>query len=398
MSTKVDRWSELVPIMLATESGRANLASGMPLTSVRLTDSIAEAAARVVSSHEWRQAVGRYHGVLGNPELRDTIAAFLAPRVSSEAASSGRENVLITPGAQAAFRYVGEHVRRQSRRLLMFGPEYPEYGTPGVDSRMACSAIMPGSGPVFRYALPDVEIGQDIGAVVVSSPGNPTGKVLNPHEIHILATKCERAGAVLVIDGAYGNPWPGLNFTTAVAPPTAFGNNVISVGSFAKAGLAGERLGFIVGPKEWIDRFAVEQSSFQVFPPVFPQLLALELISNTDYSAILAHDIRAELARRQTAFRLVLATRLNVPYQVHMAEGGQYVWMRLPALTRFGAGELFEKLLGAGVVVAPGAVFFSEEHKETDEAWRSMRISLTAPAADLEYGAGRIAEVVNGLH
>ena len=130
----------------------------------------------------------------------------------------------------------------------------------------------------------------------------------------------------------------------------------------------------------------------------FAQLLALELISNTDYSAILAHDIRAELARRQTAFRLVLATRLNVPYQVHMAEGGQYVWMRLPALTRFGAGELFEKLLGAGVVVAPGAVFFSEEHKETDEAWRSMRISLTAPAADLEYGAGRIAEVVNGLH
>src|SRR5690606_32570248 len=80
--------------------------------------------------------------------------------------------------------------------------------SPGIDE-------LPGRRFKYRVDFAGFEIGEDIGALCVSRPTNPTGNVITDAELAELAACCRKARVPLILDGAYGLPFPGIVFTDA---------------------------------------------------------------------------------------------------------------------------------------------------------------------------------------
>src|SRR5690606_35464331 len=91
------------------------------------------------------------------------------------------------------------------------------------------------------------------GLLCVSRPTNPTGNVLTDQEIEQLANIAEQYDIPLIIDGAYGLPFPNIVFTEA---KPYWSPNTILVLSLSKLGLPGARTGIVVASEEVIEAFA----------------------------------------------------------------------------------------------------------------------------------------------
>ena len=94
-----------------------------------------------------------------------------------------------------------------------------------------------------------INIGDDVGAVCVSRPTNPTGNVLTDEEVRQLADMASEAGVPFIIDNAYGSPFPGIIFQD-VNP--LWDDNIILSMSLSKLGLPSVRTGIIIANKEVI--------------------------------------------------------------------------------------------------------------------------------------------------
>ena len=105
---------------------------------------------------------------------------------------------------------------------------------------------------IFKYRIDFAAVeaalaNQDIAAIAVSRPTNPTGNVLTDEEIQQLAALAAGHGIPLIIDNAYGAPFPGVIFTEA---KPFWAPNVIMTLSLSKLGLPGTRTAVVIGPEQ----------------------------------------------------------------------------------------------------------------------------------------------------
>jgi valine--pyruvate aminotransferase len=89
--------------------------------------------------------------------------------------------------------------------------------------------------------------GPDVRALCVSRPTNPSGNLLSDAEMGRLAKLAADRGIPLIIDNAYGWPFPGIVFGEATPP---WNDQTIHVMSLSKLGLPGTRTAFVVGPTQ----------------------------------------------------------------------------------------------------------------------------------------------------
>ncbi|SFQ69197.1 valine-pyruvate aminotransferase apoenzyme [Amycolatopsis arida] len=384
----VEEWRDIVPYLLDVDGATANLATGMPLARPALRAAVRRAYAEALARPDVDRRLGEYHGVRGDAVLRARIAALYRDRFGLPVTEA---EVLVVPGAQAAFHALSELLARRGRAALLFGPEYPGYRTSTqVDYRMVPSRVCEVGPREFRYLPPAGAVDREIGAVFLSRPGNPAGTVVDDDVLAGLVRECAAADALLVLDNAYAPPIPGLAFRELGLP---WGDNVVLVQSFAKAGLAGERLGFVLAPAPIVAELAEVQARVATFPPQLVQVVAATLLADGRFVELCATELRAAYRERHELVDAVLADRLTVPYRTHTADGGQFRWLHLPEL-RTTTGELFHELADRGVLVAPSAPFFLPRLRDLPHARASLRLGVTAPPAAIERGLTILAEVL----
>ncbi|MDA3627069.1 valine--pyruvate transaminase [Saccharopolyspora sp. WRP15-2] len=385
----IEKWQDVVPYLLAVDQGWHNLATGMPLELPAISDAVREAFRAAVADPSFTSRVTRYHGVHGDPELREQLAGRYAERFSLPVSGA---NVLITPGAQAAFHYISELMADRGKKVVLFGPEYPGYLTHrDVAYDMVPAEVVTEGDDEFRYVPPRGALSSDVGAVVVSRPSNPAGNVISDEALAELARECAEVGALLVVDNAYAPVVPGLAFRELGMP---WADNVVLVQSFSKAALAGERLGFVIAPEPLIELFGGFQSQVATFPPQLVQLAVLILLRDDRYLELCHRDLRESYRQRHQLIREVLDARLQVPFRLHASDGGQFRWLHLPELET-STSELFHELKDRGVLIAPSAPFYLPHLHGEPHARRSVRIGVTATHTEIEQGLGILAEVVN---
>jgi len=177
------------------------------------------------------------------------------------------KNVAITPGGQMAFfllfnALAGEF--RDGRRKKILLPLVPEYigyadqGAEGIEDGLfqACRPLIEKLGEhSFKYGIDfeNLEIGEDVAAVCVSRPTNPSGNVLRDEEIERLRELCREAQVPLIIDNAYGAPFPNVIFDE-VKP--VWDEGIILTLSLSKLGLPGTRTGMVIAREEVIQAMA----------------------------------------------------------------------------------------------------------------------------------------------
>lgn len=347
---------------------------------------------------------GLYQAPAGDHEFRTEVAAFLRKQFGWPLTAS---NIAISNGSQSAFfvlmnLFAGEMTDGSRRTIhLPLTPEYLGYADAGL-----CENMFTATRPeiellddhLFKYHVDfsRLEPGPQAGALCVSRPTNPTGNVLTDEEIAHLDDIARKADIPLIIDGAYGLPFPNILFTEATPH---WNENTILALSLSKLGMPGVRTGIIVAREDIIEAYANANGIVNLACGNIGPAIATELFRNGDIVR-LTRDHVTPFYRKRSAetvgwFQSAMG---NVPYRIHKPEGAFFLWLWFEGLP-VSSQELYQRLKRRGVLVVPGHYcFFGLD----DAAWphrnECIRVSYVKDEESVRRGVEIIADEVRALY
>lgn len=358
----------------------------------------------VMSDPEQRHRLfGLYQSPRGDPEFRAEVAAFLNRQFGWNLTAA---NVAISNGSQSAFfilmnMFAGAMPDGTRRTIhLPLTPEYLGYADSGL-SEPFFSATRPEiellEGNLFKYHVdfPNLRVGANAGALCVSRPTNPTGNVLTDEEVEHLDVLARGHGIPLILDGAYGQPFPGVVFT----PVTPHWNeNTILVLSLSKLGLPGVRTGIIVAREDIIHAYANANGIVNLACGNIGPAIATELFRSGEILELAGDHITPFYQERALhaveAFREALG---DLPYRIHKPEGAFFLWLWFRGLP-LGSEELYRRLKRRGVLIVPGHHCFLGLSEDWPHRNECIRVSYVQDRDQVRRGIRIIADEVARIY
>ena len=338
-----------------------------------------------------------YSDPAGDHEFRATVADALSARYGW---TLSERNVALTGGSQAAFTFLfnllaGECEDGTRRRILLpLAPEYIGYADVGFgDGQLVAQKAgieeLPGGFFKYRVRFDGLDAVPDVGAICLSRPTNPSGNVVTLDELRRLDALAHARGVPLIVDAAYGEPFPGIQFEQA---GLLWNPNVVLCLSLSKLGLPATRTGIVVANEDLIDALTAWNATSSLAPASTGAVLAGPLIASGELESLCRDVIRPYYASRsaEAVERLQEACR-DLPLRIHRPEGAFFLWLWFPGLP-IPSSELYRRLKARGVYVLSGHHFFPG----LEEAWphrdECLRINVAQAPASVAAGAQAIAE------
>jgi valine--pyruvate aminotransferase len=351
-----------------------------------------------------RRTLAIYDPPRGNPGCLEALAGLLRSEFGWPV---GPENIAVTPGGQTAFfqlfnLFAGLTADGGKGRILFpLMPEYIGYADQAIEpgSFTAQKPRIEITGPHrFKYAIDfgNLRITPDIRALCVSRPTNPSGNVLTDAEMQHLAELAARHDIPLIIDNAYGWPFPGILFDE-VSP--LWTGHTIHVMSLSKFGLPGTRTAFVVGPPGVAAAVASMTAVTGLANGNFGQTIAGPLIASGEITRLSREVIRPYyLAKRDKALAAIAEFFPDeAPYAVHESGGAMFLWLWIRDSKRT-SKEIYQALKERGVLVVPGEYFFfGLEDQEWPHRHECFRLSFAMDDNDVREGIRIIAEELFGV-
>jgi valine--pyruvate aminotransferase len=349
--------------------------------------------------------LANYDPPRGNPKFLDALAGMFR---SEFGWAVEREHIATTAGGQTAFFFLfnllaGEMPDgRRKRILLPLVPEYIGYANQGScpDMFRAVPPKIEKTGPhefKYRVDFDRLTVDDDIAAICVSRPTNPTGNVLTNDEIGRLSKLAADHGIPLIIDNAYGAPFPNVIFTDATP---VWDEHIILTMSLSKLGLPGTRTGIVVADPEITAAVAAMSSVIGLSNPTVGQAIATPMIESGEILK-LSNETVMPFYRDKSRQALAMVAESfgeDFEYYVHRSEGALFLWLWFPGLP-VTTMELYRRLKERGVLVVPGGYFFfGLEENAGDAPWRHrdecVRMTFTMPEEVVRDGIRVIGEEV----
>ena len=360
----------------------------------------AEMEKMLADGGKFEQMVGNYDSPRGNHAFIEALADLLRRHFDWPV---GPENIAITNGSQAGFGilfnlFAGRYQDGTFRKILLpMTPEYIGYADIGLGDKPIFTANQPIiedlDDLVFKYRVDfdRLNIGADIGAVCISRPTNPTGNVVTDDEIEHLRQLTAAAGVPLIIDGAYGPPFPGIVFTEA---KPIWDEHLILCLSLSKLGLPGVRTGIIIANTDVIEQITGANAIFNLAPGRFGPSLVTRLLQSRELLPLCVETIAPYYQKRShQAIGLVRELMADLPVRMHSSEGAIFLWLWFPGMP-ITSETLYQRLKRRNVLVIAGQHFFPG----LEQPWRHrdecIRITYAAEPGQVERGMKIIAEEV----
>ena len=337
-----------------------------------------------------------YDPCRGNPRFLQAISDFFNRRYGW---GISPENVVVTNGGQTAFFYLinllaGEHEDGCVRQIVLpLVPEYIGYANQGWSAdyfRALRPRIDMLDETTFKYRV-DFEalhLSDRDAAVCVSRPTNPTGNVLTNEEIRQLAQRAAKAGIPLIVDNAYGAPFPNIVFDD-VSPIWA--DNVIHTFSLSKLGLPGTRTGIVIGPPEITAAVSSLNGVAGLANGNVGQVLVTELLESDEMDSICHEIIKPYYQEKsQTAQQLIRDRLPGQIARIHASQGAMFLWLWLNISIR--SQELYARLKSRGVLIVPGEYFFYGLSEPWSHQHECIRVSFSMPLENVRAGISIVAE------
>jgi len=349
--------------------------------------------------------VGDYDPPKGNSEF---IAALADLFRKTYGWRTGPENIALSAGSQSAFfllfnMFAGEFEDGPGRKILL--PLTPEYiGYSDVCLSENCFSVNRPlidklSDHSFKYHIDfeNLKITPEIGAVCISRPTNPTGNVLSDAELDNLSRLAKQGNVPLIIDNAYGFPFPNIVFTES---RIRWEEHIILCMSLSKLGLPGIRTGIIVAREDVIASITKMNAIFSLALGSLGPAMALDLVKTRDILRLSNDVIRPYYAHKarlaENLFKRELAGA-GIEYFIHAAEGAIFLWLWFPGLP-VSCEELYLRLKKRGVLVVPGHYFFPGLEEDWPHRHECIRVSYAIEDSLLEQGIRKIAGEVKRLY
>lgn len=308
----------------------------------------------------------------------------------------------MTNGSQSAFFYLfnlfaGKQPDGSHKKILLpLAPEYCGYADSGLDEDIFISYhpdIEYLDNRQFKYHVDfsQLVVDDSVGAMCVSRPTNPTGNVLTDDEIAHLDELARAHDVPLIIDNAYGTPFPNILFETI----TPFWNdNTILCMSLSKLGLPGVRCGIVIGNEGVISALTNLNGIISLAPASVGPKIASHMIEQEDLLP-LSRDVITPFYQQksQQAIEMLQQAIPDERFRIHKSEGAIFLWLwfdELPISTK----ELYQRLKARGVLVVPGEYFFFGTD-DWPHAHQCLRMNYVQPQEVMEKGIAIIAEEVS---
>ncbi len=353
-----------------------------------------------LDEHTCTRLMGQYCSPQGDAEFLTNVARLLHNEYGWKV---GPENICLTNGSQSGFflllnMFAGDCNDGVQRKIrLPLAPEYIGYADIGLGEDFFIATrphIDRLDESIFKYRVDfsGITIGDETGAICVSRPTNPTGNVVTDSELERLDQLARAADVPLIIDNAYGVPFPGIVYTQATS---LWNENIILCLSLSKLGLPAVRTGIIVAQEEVIRILSGMNAVMALAPAGFGAFLANELVKTTEIIRLSKEIIRPFYQRKaERAVKLMDRELAGTPFKIHKPEGAMFIWLWLEDMP-ISCKELYERLKTRGVLIISGHYFFPG--LEADE-WRHkeecIRVTYSQDDAQVEKGIAIIGDEV----
>lgn len=348
---------------------------------------------------ERHRLFGRYQSPQGDHDFRACVAEFLSGRFGWQL---GAANIAISNGSQSAFfalfnMLAGDMPGGGRRSIhLPLTPEYLGYADSGL-SECFFSATRPEiellDDSLFKYRVdfPRLQLDEHTAALCVSRPTNPTGNVITDEEMAHLDELARERRIPLIVDGAYGLPFPNILFTEA---RPHWNENTILVLSLSKLGLPGVRTGIVVAREEIAHAFANANGILNLACGNIGPAVTLELFRTGEILQLARDVVRPFYEVRARAAVDAFRERLDgLPFRIHKPEGAFFLWLWFADLP-IGSQVLYERLKRRGVLVVPGHHCFFGLDDDWPHRHECIRVSYVQDEDSVRRGAALIAEEV----
>jgi aminotransferase len=333
---------------LCQQHGGVNLAQGFP--DFPAPESIKEEAARAV-----REDVNQYAITWGAKRLRDALVAKTQRFAGLD--YDPETEVTVCCGTTECMASTMLALVNPGEEVVIFEPYYENYGP---------DAILCGASPRFvRLREPDwsydpAELERAFSnrtkAIVINTPGNPTGKVFTREELAHIASLCEKWGAIAITDEIYEHiVYDGATHVPPASLPGMRERTVTISGLSKTYSVTGWRIGWCLAPPELTGAIRKVHDFLTVGAPApLQEAAAVALQSPPSYYSDLADNYRK---RRD----YLLPALESAGFRTFKPRGAYYIMTDISA---FGASDdvTFARSLvaGAGVAAVPGSSFYSD--------------------------------------
>ena len=343
--------------------------------------------------------MGIYQSPQGDKIFRQQIAGLLKKEFGWDLSE---RNIAISNGSQSAFfilynMLAGAMPDGTHRSIhLPLAPEYIGYGDIGLTERFFTATrpdieLMDDSLFKYHVDFTQLRVTEQTAALCVSRPTNPTGNVLTDDEVEHLDQIAQAAEIPLIIDGAYGLPFPGILFNDA---KPHWNDNTILVLSLSKLGLPGVRTGIIVAREEIVQAYSNANTVVNLACGNLGPTLARELFNKGEILTLSNRLIKPFYQQRaQQAVDWFRAELKGLPYRIHSPEGAIFLWLWFAGLP-ISSQELYERLKKRGVLIVPGHNFFPGMNSEWRHQQECIRVSYAGDGNVVRQGIEIIAQEV----
>lgn len=376
------------------------LGGGNPAHIPEVLTMLAERTRDVAANpREFRRMVADYASPAGEIHFRTELANLLCREYGWPV---GVDNIALTGGSQSGFFQLfnllaGDFDDGRFRRILLpLTPEYAGYADLGATGDLFVAkkpTIEYLDDHLFKYHIDfdQLNIDDDISAICVSRPTNPTGNVLTNEEVRKLADLAARNDVPLIIDNAYGLPFPGIIFRE-VEP--FWNENIILCMSLSKIGLPAVRTGIVIAREEIIDAMTSLNAVVSLAVSSVGPVLMRDLVQSGRIIEISRDIVRPFYQQRsEQALEWLRAALNGCDYFVHRPEGAFFLWLWLPTL-QISSEELYRRLKRRGVYVLPGHHFFPGLTEDWPHRDQCIRLSYSQDRDQVRAGVDIIGDEV----
>ena len=354
---------------------------------------------------------GEFERIIGNYDTPQGAKAFIGALAelfrNDFGWKVGPENIALTNGSQNAFfslfnLFAGKFDRSSSKQILLpLAPEYIGYSEVGLEPdffRSARPDIELLNDHLFKYRVDfdQLKVDDQVGAICFSRPTNPTGNVVTDEEVSRLREIANSRGIPLVIDNAYGTPFPNIIYSDA---QPVWDDNIVLCLSLSKFGLPSLRTGIVVARKEIIRVVSRMTSVFSLAPGSLGPALALDLVKSGEITRVSNEVVKPfydEKAKRAVA-QLRKEVGSHVKMRIHKPEGALFLWLWFEGLP-ISNQELYQRLKQKGVLVVSGHYFFPGMEKDNwSHKNQCIRITYAQDDGVVKQGITVIAQEIQTL-
>jgi aspartate/methionine/tyrosine aminotransferase len=316
-----------------------------------------------------------YTEAIGRPSLRARIAKHYR---DAYGIAVDAERVVVTTGSSGGFIFAFLALFDAGARVAVANPGYPAYRN--IFDAFGIETVLLNTNAEGRFAVTADMIEaahkhQKLDGVLLMSPANPSGTMLQPDALRDICRTCARLGIPFISDEIYH----GLTYTAPADTALRHSDQAIVVNSFSKYYcMTGWRIGWLVLPRHLVRPVERLQQSLAVAPPTLSQIGAEAAFDSLDELEM----VKAGYARSR-AILFEELPRIGLP-DFHPADGAFYLYVDIGRYTNDSVAFCKRMLSEAGVAATPGVDF------DRDGGHRTVRLSFSGPEAGIIEGVKRL--------